>query len=242
MRSIPELMPNKYRHIGITISDGFVFAIVIIGPVVGRYAIDAGDGWKFIFYGGFIAQVLSLIALALLYFPPKHPKGVAWKEALRGLDYIGSLLVTPGVCLVLVGIINTTYMPSSNKLVIAPMVVGFVLLVGFGLWETLGNATYPLCPPRIFKSHNGREFTVPFIIAFIVTKFYYGINVIYPTMVNVFYITPTTTRGEQLALSLPGNIGLVFGAMLLICFGNLCGHWKWTLVISWCGMVRQPKI
>ena len=236
MCSIPELMPNKYRHIGITISDGFVFVIVIIGPVVGKYAIDAGNSWTFIFYGGFIAQCISLIALASLYFPPQHPKGVPWKEAIHGLDYVGSFLVIPGVCLVLVGIINTTYMASSNKMVLAPLIVGFILLVACGVWETIGNAKYPLCPPRIFRSHNGREFTVPFILAFIVTMFYYGINIIYPTMVNVFYITPTTTRSEQLALSLPGNIGLVFGAMCLICFGDLFGHWKWTLTISWIGM------
>ncbi len=90
---------------------------------------------------------------------------------------------------------------------------------------------YPLCPPRIFRSHNGREFTVPFIVAFIVTMFYYGnedpveiqpyavrsadrvigINIIYPTMINVFYITPTTSRSEQLLLSLPGNIGTLNG-------------------------------
>jgi MFS family permease len=50
MCSIPELMPNKYRHIGITISDGFVFVIVVIGPVVGRYAIDSpGNTWQYIF-------------------------------------------------------------------------------------------------------------------------------------------------------------------------------------------------
>jgi hypothetical protein len=36
MCSIPELLPNKFRHIGICISDGFVFLIVIIGPIVGR--------------------------------------------------------------------------------------------------------------------------------------------------------------------------------------------------------------
>jgi hypothetical protein len=45
----------------------------------------------------------------LLYFPPKHPKGVPWKEAIRGLDYVGTIIIVPGVCLVLVGIINTTY-------------------------------------------------------------------------------------------------------------------------------------
>lgn len=108
MCSIPELMPNKYRHIGICISDGFVFLIVIIGPIVGRYAIDSGDSWKYIYYGGFIAQTISSIFLALLYFPPKHPRGVPWREALPHLDYVGTLLVIPGVCLALVGIINTT--------------------------------------------------------------------------------------------------------------------------------------
>jgi MFS family permease len=108
MCSIPELMPNKFRHIGIALSDGFVFLIVVIGPVVGRYAVDSGDGWRYIYYGGFIAQVISLICLFLLYHPPKHPKGVPWREAIGGLDYVGMLLMIPGVCLVLVGIINTT--------------------------------------------------------------------------------------------------------------------------------------
>ncbi len=56
-------------------------------------------------------------------------------------------------------------------------------------------------------------------------------------MVNVFYITPTTTRSETLLLTLPGNLGLVFGAMLLIIFGNLIGHWKKTLIVSFIGMV-----
>jgi hypothetical protein len=219
---------------------------VIIGPVVGRYAIDAtGNSWTYIFYGGFVAQVLSLIALALLYYPPQHPKGVPWKEALPGLDYVGTLLVIPGVCLALVGIINTTYMPASSTRVIAPLVVGLVLLVFFGLWETFSKTRFPLCPPHIFRSHNGREFTVPFVIAFIVTSkssraltirsspmafridanvvevTYYSTNIVYPTMINVFWVTETTSRGEQLALSLPGNIGLVFGACLLIAFGDL---------------------
>lgn len=75
MCSIPELLPNKFRHIGVALSDGFVFLIVIIGPVVGRYAIATGNNWKYIYWGGFIAQFLSLLALSFLYFPPKHPKG-----------------------------------------------------------------------------------------------------------------------------------------------------------------------
>ena len=86
-----------------------------------------------------MAQIISLVALALLYFPPKHPKGVAWKDAVRGLDYVGTILVVPGVCLALVGIINTTYMPATSVLVLAPLIVGIVLLAGFGLWETFSK-------------------------------------------------------------------------------------------------------
>ena len=41
MCSIPELLPNKYRHIGVCISDGFVFVIVIIGPIVGRVSFSS---------------------------------------------------------------------------------------------------------------------------------------------------------------------------------------------------------
>jgi len=132
-------MPNKYRHIGICLSDGFVFLIVIIGPVVGRYAIDTDGGWRYIYYGGFIAQFISLVLLAWLYHPPKHPRGVAWKEALPGLDYVGTALVVPGVCLVIVGIINTTYMATTSTMVLAPMCTGFGLLVAFGFWETLSK-------------------------------------------------------------------------------------------------------
>lgn len=68
-------------------------------------------------------------------------------------------------------------MSSTSTKVLAPLIVGFALLILFGVWETLEKVKYPLCPPRIFRSHMGREFTVPFIVAFIVTMFYYGINV-----------------------------------------------------------------
>lgn len=37
--TVTELLPNKFRHIGICLSDGFVFLIVIIGPIVGRVSV-----------------------------------------------------------------------------------------------------------------------------------------------------------------------------------------------------------
>jgi hypothetical protein len=179
-------------------------------------------------------------SLTRLSQPPKHPKGVPWHEALRGADWVGAILSAFGLVLTLMGIIYTTYKPSTDIHVVAPMVIGFVLLIAFGLWEQFSKTKYKLCPPEIFVTHKGREFTVPFIVAFIVTMFYYGINIIYPTMINVFYTTPTTPRHETLLLTLPGNIGLVFGALLLIAFGNFTTKFmpfRWTLITSFTGMV-----
>lgn len=91
--------------------------------------------------------------------PPKHPRGVSRSEALKGLDWIGGLLFTVGAILVLVGIVYTSYVPSTDARVLACLVVGFVVIIAFGFWERLSSVKYPLCPTDIFTSHNGREFT-----------------------------------------------------------------------------------
>lgn len=68
MCAVPELMPNKYRHIGVTIADAVSFFAVIVGPVVGRFAIANGSAWRFIYWGGFIAQAVSLALMLFLYY------------------------------------------------------------------------------------------------------------------------------------------------------------------------------
>jgi Fungal trichothecene efflux pump (TRI12) len=59
-----------------------------------------------------------------------------------------------------------------------------------------------------------------------------AINIIYPTQIAVFWTNSTTPLKTTLLYSLPSNLGLVFGEILLICFGTAIGHWKWTLTGS----------
>lgn len=70
-----------------------------------------------------------------------------------------------------------------------------------------------------------------------ICRYYYFVNIAYPTMVNVFFIKATTSRSTILLLSLPPNLGLVFGLILLVCFGNLFGYWRTTLTTAWVGMM-----
>jgi hypothetical protein len=70
--ALPELLPNKWRHIGVVIADFTVYIAVIVAPVTARYGYEFGT-WEWNFWGIAIFQCLSSLGLLLLYHPPKHP-------------------------------------------------------------------------------------------------------------------------------------------------------------------------
>ena len=67
--------------------------------------------------------------------------------------------------------------------------------------------------------------------------FYYAVNIIYPTMINVFFSDANTTLQEQLLLTLPANLGICAGAAGLSFFGTKIGHWRLQLTGSVAMMV-----
>ncbi|KAF4460823.1 MFS general substrate transporter [Fusarium albosuccineum] len=203
--ALPELLPNKWRHSAI---------------------------WRWLFYGPSIVVVFSFLGLYFYYHPPRHPRGLPTKQALRELDYIGAILFLISTTLILTGIVYTTTLESDNPKVIGTLVPGFGLLVAFALWETFAPLKQPLTPTRIFTRDHGRELTAPFIAGLVVTKFYYSLNVVYPTMISVFFTDETADFKYAIVLTLPQNLGLVFGAVLLTLFGSRIGHWRWTLTGS----------
>lgn len=151
---------------------------------------------------------------------------------MRELDYVGAVLFILAATLILTGIVYTTTLSSSDARVIGTLCSGFAMLVAFALWETFAPLKQPLTPTRIFTRDHGRELTAPFVAGFVVTMFYYCLNVVYPTMIAVFFTDETTDFRRGIILTLPQNLGLTFGAVLLTCFGSMIGHWRWTLTAS----------
>jgi len=233
--ALPELLPNKWRHIAITIADLGVWLAVLVGPIAGRVAYRNGS-WRWLFYVPAIGAALSFAALYFLYFPPSHPRGLPFKQALRELDYIGGLLFIFAATLILVGIVYTQILPSRDPKVIGLLVSGFACLVGFGLYEHIaqkrGTLKQPLTPTHIFTEKYGREFTAPFVVGFVVTMFYYMTNIVYPTQIAVFWTNETSPLKDTLVLSLPSNLGLIAGQIVLMLFGTAVGHWKWAFTTS----------
>ena len=88
--SLSELIPNKWRHIGVVLADLATLIAVVVSPVTARYGLYVGN-WRWNFYSAAIAQGLSFLGLLFLYFPPKHPTGIPYGQVFREMDYFGKL-------------------------------------------------------------------------------------------------------------------------------------------------------
>ncbi|CAI7608123.1 unnamed protein product [Penicillium pancosmium] len=229
--AIPELLPNKWRHIGVVIADLTVYVAVIVAPVTARYGYELGT-WTWNFWGIAIFQGLSFIGLLLLYHPPKHPLGVSYLDAFKSLDYFGALLFIGGAVPFLMGIVWAGVYDSNDAHVVTPLVVGAAVLVAFALWETFGNLKYPLTPTYIFSSSWGRDFTAPVIATAVVNMFYYSSSILWPQMITVFYTNGGADWKYSIILSLPQGFAILFGALLLSVLGSKLRNWQWQLTGS----------
>lgn len=129
--ALPELLPNKWRHIGVVIADFTVYIAVIVAPVTARYGYEFGT-WEWNFWGIAIFQGLSCLGLLFLYHPPKHPyvnpdsshnsyspphrNGITYFEAFKSLDYLGQSDLSLGSCSLLI----LKQGPSSSSVVQSP--------------------------------------------------------------------------------------------------------------------------
>jgi len=173
-----------------------------------------------------------LVVLAAFYFPPKHPKGIAWGQALRSLDYVGMVSFTAAAAMILSGIVYAQLLPATSPLLIGLLVAGFVSLILFILWETFAKLKMPLAPTRLFTANKGRTLTAPFVVGFVVTMFYYANNITWPTILGVYFTNAETPPHIVYLLATVQGFGIFTGAMLLSFFGTRIQHWKWQMGVS----------
>ncbi|KAF4539028.1 Transmembrane efflux protein [Lasiodiplodia theobromae] len=229
--ALPELLPNKWRHIGIIIADGTVYFTILIAPITARYSYEFNN-WEWNLYAPGIFQFISFLGLLFLYFPPAHPAGLPLMQALKKIDYLGIFFFTAGCVPVLIGIVWAGIYASSSAYVVASLVVGFAFLIAFGLWETYGGTPHPLAPTRIFASSWGRDFTAPALALSITNMFYYSSSILWPTMTTVFYTNGGADWVYATVLTLPQGVAICSGALGLFLFGSKIRHWRWQLIVS----------
>ena len=137
------------KHLGQLISYVSVPAVLgpILGPVLGGVIVN-GLGWRWIFY---VNIPVSLIAILLAW---KGLPAVQRSERKVSLDWIGLLLLSPALSIILYGIVQTSSSGGiTSSAVLVPLLIGAVLMVAFVIYALKMKGS-PILDLRLFRSKN----------------------------------------------------------------------------------------
>ncbi|OCT48002.1 hypothetical protein CLCR_04088 [Cladophialophora carrionii] len=153
-----EVLPLKYR----AIANGANFLGGAFGGLVGQLgagAVTNADkgGWRNIFWMQAAFHGATVLMLLAFYHPPRrsdYPK-MKVAEYLWSLDPVGAMLFIGGATLIILALDWTggTY-PWRDAHVIAPLVVGIVLLIFFGFYEWKGRSDGIVAHVMFKKGYN----------------------------------------------------------------------------------------
>jgi MFS family permease len=154
---IGELVPVKYRFLMNAII--FIFSLPTAGfgaAISTAFIVHTNAGWRWVYYLLIILNGVTALLYAVFYFPPtfhqKHGRDTV-SSWLKHFDYGGLLLYTAGLVLFILGLSSGgSLYPWTNAKVIAPLVIGFLCLVGLFFYEAFMDLKEPLIPMHLFKN------------------------------------------------------------------------------------------
>ncbi|KAI9818748.1 MAG: hypothetical protein M1827_007568 [Pycnora praestabilis] len=225
---ISEILPNKYRSIGLGWTELNLLPFATFGPLIARSLTERAS-WRWVFYLGLITGVISFIGSALFYIPPLRPiRSSTRREIFAELDYIGIFFYASGMVIFLLGLGwgGVTY-PWGHAAVIAPMVIGVILFSCTFIWSFSGKPKRPIFPFRLFKRM--REYTLLLIIIFVVGFVYFSLTALIPQQLSYMF-----TSDPQLAgfYNIPAGFGGAGGGVILGGLIYKMRHVHWQICIG----------
>ncbi|KAK2778743.1 major facilitator superfamily transporter [Colletotrichum kahawae] len=133
---------------------GMVYGVAaVIGPVAGGLITDSYLTWRWCFYINL--PIAAPPAVATLFMikssPPTQEQRRPWLQKIRGLDYLGMVLLLPGITSFLLALqFGGTLFSWSDARTIACFAVAGVLIIAF-VAEQWCMGEKALVPPRLIK-------------------------------------------------------------------------------------------
>ncbi|KAI1614687.1 fungal trichothecene efflux pump [Exophiala viscosa] len=230
---IPELLPNKWRGIGLgwtefCITMPWAVVAVLLGNALAEHA-----SWRWCYYISIIYSVICLVGTACFYFPPHRPQldydKSRWHE-VKEIDYIGLFLYATGLTVFLVGLnwAGTAGHGWKSVSVIAPIVLGFLAFVACFVYDfTL--AKRPFFPFELFKQV--REFTILLVLVFVSGMIFYSMAGLLPQGSLYMFTNNSTEIG---LLALPNGFSQLIGGWVIPSLAHKIKHLKWQLTTLLC--------
>ncbi|CAK7218972.1 hypothetical protein SCUCBS95973_003663 [Sporothrix curviconia] len=232
---VQELVPNKHRGIGQAVITFAVLPFAGFGSIIARDLIKySALGWRWVYMINVIFNATALVLLCLCYFPPSmhdlHTKWT-WKTELRKLDYGGILIFTVLSVLILLGLNwgGGTY-AWSDPHVVAPLVIGFVLVIVFGVYETYMPLEQPILPVKLLKN---RAYLAIVAVACIGQMVYFVLAIIWPQQIQYSYTANNIAIGW---MSLTSGLSLILAEVVFGALMKMLGNTRIQLIVASCGL------
>ncbi|KAH7094384.1 major facilitator superfamily-domain-containing protein [Paraphoma chrysanthemicola] len=123
----------------------------VAGPLLGGAFTGSKATWRWCFYINLpLGGLTILVVIFLLKLEEQKPKLANWKETVKNLDPLGTVLFLPSItCLLLALEWGAADYSWSSPQLVALLVVFAVLLVAFILWQYFTRNTTATVPARI---------------------------------------------------------------------------------------------
>ncbi|EFX00504.1 trichothecene efflux pump [Grosmannia clavigera kw1407] len=229
---LAELVPKKTRFLALGIFQATLAPSSAFAPVIAySFVVHTKATWRGAYWLPFSLDVAALVLVFIFYRPQNQyirVQGKTQLQQLLGLDWVGNFLLVSGLVLLLMGIsLGGSRFPWKSAGTIAPIVIGFILLIALGLWETYASLESPIFPRAVFS--NVRGFTVIIIGVFLIGMLYYSTAVLWPQQIIFLYTENLITSGWY--ASAMGLAGCVVGPLAGWAFARI-GHSRLVLTAT----------
>lgn len=227
-----ELIPFKHRFVSLAFLFCWAVPFSGFGPAISyAFVQHTKHTWRSCYYFMIGINIVTVLCWFFFYFPPTFDEKYGHKKTKRQVfadfDFVGLILCTGGLLIFLMGISwGGSYYPWKSAHVIGTIVIGFLSLVAFVLYESFMPLKEPLVPMYLFRN---LPWVADTLLLSLGASVYYAFAIVWPTMVFSLYTSDLTKGGLLCCVTGCGtNAGQIVG-------GNLCrrlGRQKLQLVIA----------
>ncbi|TBU25225.1 iron permease [Dichomitus squalens] len=178
-----------------------------IGPAIGGSLAEKAS-WRWLFYLNLPLAGIAFVLVAL-FLRVRTPPGSFWEKMSR-IDLLGNIIIIAGTTLALVAVTwGGIAFPWDSAHVLAPLIIGFVFIALFFVYETFG----PKDPTLPFDILSNRTSFSGYL-----STFFHGI-----ASISIIYYLPVYFQACMAASPIRSSVNLFATSLVISPTAIICG-------------------